>query len=209
MNEADPRVKRTRKLLRDAFSELLAEKSFHAISVQDIAERATVNRATFYAHFEDKHALLDQFVGESFREELLRALPPSAPFSVGNLRQLIVTVLDSLAWFHDHCKMAHRDIAQLIEARVQRELHDYLLGWFGTLPPRDGGRAVGLERAAALASWTIFGAGVEWGRDGERTSSESMAGDVLDLVLGGLWRVADLAEGAQRERPRPATLVGT
>ncbi|MBI4304912.1 MAG: TetR family transcriptional regulator, partial [Chloroflexi bacterium] len=48
-NPQDPRVKRTRKLLHDAFDSLLSEKSFEAITVQDIAERATVNRATFYA----------------------------------------------------------------------------------------------------------------------------------------------------------------
>ena len=47
----DPRVTRTRKLIRDSLTSLLAEKSFESISVQDIAERATVNRATFYAHF--------------------------------------------------------------------------------------------------------------------------------------------------------------
>ena len=57
VNEADPRVKRTRKLLQDALLELLAEKSFDAITVQDIAERSTINRATFYAHFVDKYDL--------------------------------------------------------------------------------------------------------------------------------------------------------
>src|SRR5207245_2778046 len=55
----DPRVKRTRKLLQQAFIELFQEKGFAAISIQDITERATVNRATFYAHFPDKYALLD------------------------------------------------------------------------------------------------------------------------------------------------------
>ena len=68
MNDADPRVKRTRKLLEEAFVALLAEKTFHRISVQDIAERATVNRATFYAHFEDKFALMDQLIRDAFRE---------------------------------------------------------------------------------------------------------------------------------------------
>ena len=44
----DPRVKRTRQLLLQAFWALLEEKqNIHSISVQEIAERATVNRATF------------------------------------------------------------------------------------------------------------------------------------------------------------------
>lgn len=42
---------RTRQLLHRAFTELLTEKSFEEITVHDIAERSTVNRATFYDHF--------------------------------------------------------------------------------------------------------------------------------------------------------------
>ena len=93
MNEADPRVRRTRKLLQQALMDLLAEKSFHSINVQDVVERATVNRATFYAHFPDKYALLDYVVGDWFREELKRAGLDSIPFNESNLRRLIATVL--------------------------------------------------------------------------------------------------------------------
>ena len=56
----DPRVKRTRKLLQQAFLELFQEKGFAAISIQDITERATANRATFYAHFADVRARANQ-----------------------------------------------------------------------------------------------------------------------------------------------------
>ncbi len=55
----DPRVLRTQQLLLQAFSDLFSEKGFHAMTVQDITERARVNRGTFYTHFEDKYAILD------------------------------------------------------------------------------------------------------------------------------------------------------
>jgi len=67
----DPRVRRTRQLLLQAFFELLSTKDFAAISVQDIAEKATVNRATFYDHFPDKLALLDYTIEDQF-QQLLR-----------------------------------------------------------------------------------------------------------------------------------------
>ena len=54
INLDDPRVKRTRQLLQQAFMSLMMEGRFRDITVQEIADRATVNRATFYAHFEDK-----------------------------------------------------------------------------------------------------------------------------------------------------------
>ena len=49
----DPRVKRTRELIVRAFNQLVAEKGHTGLTVQEIAERATINRATFYAHFSD------------------------------------------------------------------------------------------------------------------------------------------------------------
>jgi len=63
----DPRVKRTRGMLRTAFMELLGEKSFEDVSVADVTERAGVNRATFYDHYTDKYGLLEDVIGEDFR----------------------------------------------------------------------------------------------------------------------------------------------
>ena len=45
-------------------------KSFDEISVQDITEAATVNRATFYDHYTDKFALLEALVAGGFHELL-------------------------------------------------------------------------------------------------------------------------------------------
>ncbi|ALP38418.1 hypothetical protein ASL14_21815 [Paenibacillus sp. IHB B 3084] len=58
-NKDDPRVKKTRQLLKDAFISLVQEKDFEFITIRDITEKATVNRATFYAHFTDKYEILE------------------------------------------------------------------------------------------------------------------------------------------------------
>ena len=54
----DRRVRRTRKLLHDAFLTLVLEKGYEKTTIQDILDRADVGRSTFYAHFRDKEALL-------------------------------------------------------------------------------------------------------------------------------------------------------
>ena len=54
----DRRKERTRQLLRDALMELIPEKGYEAISLQDITDRANVARPTFYLHFKDKQDLL-------------------------------------------------------------------------------------------------------------------------------------------------------
>lgn len=57
-NAEDPRVKRTQKCLWEALRMLLEERCFEQISVTDICEEATINRTTFYKHFESKYELL-------------------------------------------------------------------------------------------------------------------------------------------------------
>ena len=54
----DLRIVRTRKLLSSTLLEMMEECSIEKISVIDLCNRAMVNRATFYAHFEDKYHLL-------------------------------------------------------------------------------------------------------------------------------------------------------
>ncbi|MEU3003307.1 TetR/AcrR family transcriptional regulator [Streptomyces sp. NPDC007020] len=54
----DRRVRRTRAALRGALVELVLDKGFHAVTVEEITERADVGRATFYAHYRDKEDLL-------------------------------------------------------------------------------------------------------------------------------------------------------
>lgn len=56
--EIDRRIQRTRQLLQTALSELILEKGYEKVTVQDIIDRANVGRSTFYAHFQDKEELL-------------------------------------------------------------------------------------------------------------------------------------------------------
>src|SRR5262245_61916794 len=63
-NLEDLRVRRTRKLLQKAMLEAASEKGFAQVTVSDITERAMVNRATFYRHYEDKYDLLTKYMEE-------------------------------------------------------------------------------------------------------------------------------------------------
>jgi len=67
-NKIDRRVLRTRQLLRNALLSLVQERDFDSLTVQDITERATLNRATFYLHYADKHDLLLQVIRETLVE---------------------------------------------------------------------------------------------------------------------------------------------
>lgn len=57
-DKADRRSRRTQQLLSAALVELMLQKRYDQITVQDIIERANVGRSTFYAHYLDKDDLL-------------------------------------------------------------------------------------------------------------------------------------------------------
>lgn len=56
--KVDRRVQRTRQLLSRALMELVVEKGYESVTVQDIIDRANLGRSTFYAHYQDKEDLL-------------------------------------------------------------------------------------------------------------------------------------------------------
>ena len=60
-NGEDRRVKRTQKLVLEALVELTVQKGFSGVTVSDITNRAAINRATFYRHYQDKFDLLAQY----------------------------------------------------------------------------------------------------------------------------------------------------
>ena len=58
----DRRIPKTQKAILDAFVGLMAEKNFEQITINEIADRANVNRGTIYLHYTDKFDLLDQCI---------------------------------------------------------------------------------------------------------------------------------------------------
>ena len=73
MNKKDLRVIKTKNNLYNTLIELMKEKQFEEIKVSDICSHALVNRSTFYAHYNDKYDLLEEYIKqlkENFTKEL-------------------------------------------------------------------------------------------------------------------------------------------
>jgi len=194
VNGNDPRVKRTRQLLLQALNELAAEKDVRSISVQDIAERATLNRATFYAHFRDKDALLDAAFRSRTQAMLAAKLSPSSPLTKGNLRLLFGVVCDVLNTTVRRCPRSLGDDHRLLmKSAVQEELYAFILAWLKQGLPNKSSQRSTLETLATLLSWSLFGASVEWASNPTKLSQEVMAIQVVDLLVEGLGSAIPLA----------------
>lgn len=72
-------MERTKQAIVDAFEALLDEKPFNKITVKDIVERCGVNRNTFYYHYPDIPALLEQMMGEKLELLVSRHYTPDTP----------------------------------------------------------------------------------------------------------------------------------
>ncbi|PWV89334.1 TetR family transcriptional regulator [Paenibacillus cellulosilyticus] len=97
----DPRIVRTRQLLKDAFIDLLEEMEIEKISVNRIAERATINRVTFYLHYRDIPDMMDKMADEMV-EDMQRALDESPPIDSDRGDSLIL--LNLLEHIADNAK---------------------------------------------------------------------------------------------------------
>jgi AcrR family transcriptional regulator len=183
----DPRAKRTRQLLVQAFTELLGKKEFQAITVQDIAERATVNRATFYAHFEDKYALLNYVIRENFQKMLASRFLGSCVLNEENLKRFMLVAFEFLEQFHSNCSQPRRNFDPLIESQVQVLLYEALLDHFKHSEFEKTQPALNLDTTARTLSWAIFGVSLEWSTGGsKKVSAEEMVDQMLRLFTNGL-----------------------
>ncbi len=197
VNQNDPRVKRTRQLLQRAFTDLIHEKGFEAITVQDIAERATLNRATFYAHFEDKYALASSTVGASLTELLRRRVADEARISEETLRSLVLAVCDYHIGLSKQCQRAHQSLEALLEAQIKATLYDLTLGCLTRTEALRQNSPETLRMAATVISWAIYGAALQWARAGQPQSAEALAETVLPLLMGGITALDGLV-GTER-----------
>ena len=182
----DPRVTRTRKLLLDAFLSLMGEKGFDDITVQDIAARATVNRATFYAHFVDKYALVDELIREGFAHMLQQRMAGRAGSIEEHVRRLVLAVCDYWTALHAHCQRSYRMFDSLVEAQVKAQLREQVRT---AMLERSGPRSHShprVELLATIVSWAIYGAALEWSQRPGEQSAEAFVAEALPLIAASI-----------------------
>jgi len=194
VNSHDPRVKRTRQMLLQALISLVEERhNLHSISVQEIAERATVNRATFYAHFEDKYALLQFWMHQKHHQILVSQFTASSTLQLSTLRQLIRSVFDLLALFRSYLKPADRQYEPLFENVLQQEIYALLLRWLKQVPSEVPLQEEVGETTSQVISWAILGYAAQWSRGDQTVSAEEMTRRVLSVVVASLSPVTTVA----------------
>ena len=174
----DPRIRRTRQLLQGALKTLLQTKNFDEITVQDITEAATVNRATFYDHYADKFALLDALVAGGFHALLHQRdvrfegnCPSEASEIIRAACDYIVLMRDG----HSDCK-ERSAFEPLIDAAITSAIRL-------VLTRNDSPKLRLAPMTASAASWAINGAVKGWYNTPDRPSVDAVVPQILAMVL--------------------------
>jgi len=177
----DPRIRRTRKLLQGALGALMESKSFDEISVQDITEAATVNRATFYDHYTDKYALLDALVGGGFHEFLHERQLRYETGCPAALSAIIEATCDFLTQAHSAGTCDRQTAFQpLMDAAIAAAIRRLLMEGLERAQPAS---ALPFEMVASAASWAIAGGVKQWQSTPDRPPVETFVPQLLQLVL--------------------------
>jgi AcrR family transcriptional regulator len=154
---------------------LLTQKEFDDISIQEIADEATLNRATFYLHYPDKNALLQAMTAARFSELIARR---GLSFSNcdGALRAIALGVCDYLAE-STSCP------SQLVKMPLEKSIIPVVEGMFregtGKHEMRPG---TDPELLATTAAWAVFGAARRWYQSPDRVPAEEMAAKIETMV---------------------------
>jgi len=171
----DPRILRSRQMLMEALLRLLNRKEFDDISIQEIADEATLNRATFYLHYPDKNALLQAMTAARFRDLIARR-GLSFTDCDGALRAIALGVCDYLAETAG-CP------SQLVKMPLEGSIIPVVEGMFVEgAAHHEVVPGVDPALLATTAAWAIFGAARRWYQTPGRIPAEEMAAKIEAMV---------------------------
>jgi AcrR family transcriptional regulator len=179
----DPRILRSRRMLMDSLERLLKKKEFEDISVQEITDDATLNRATFYLHYPDKNALLQAMTGSRFRD-LIERRGITFTDCTGALRAIALGVCDYLA----ETTSCPGELAQIpLGGSIIPVVEDMFKEGLTHHEMAPGADAALL---ATTAAWAVFGAARRWFQTPNRIPAEEMAARIETMVSPVLFGIS-------------------
>ncbi len=186
----DRRVARTKGVIRDALIGLIAEKGFDALTVNDIAARADINRGTFYLHYRDKYDLLEQTEAEIVQdiERIILDGKVLSPEDLSHTEAPLPVIVTLFEYLRDNAALMHAVLGLKGDITFQTKLKKAIERnlKFGAL---SGGRPLTfLVPADYLVSYALsahFGVVQLWLERGCVETPQEMAAILTRLSVGG------------------------
>lgn len=184
--QEDPRVLRTKKLIIDSFISLMKEKAFHSISIKDITEQATINRATFYRHFSDKHLLLENVVQEIMMKQAFEKVRQQQQLNEQSMQMIIDSFCDFVEELQQTFGRNYDTVIHLAENTFKHELIDLFLHFFPTENEKD---KIKVRYIAIMLVTSIYSASCAWISEGKNMSREAFSETIIGFLMGAIRNV--------------------
>ncbi|GAA3410088.1 TetR/AcrR family transcriptional regulator [Paenibacillus hodogayensis] len=180
LNTNDPRVVRTRQLILQAFVSLLNKNDFNDITISDITKQATVNRATFYAHFADKYALLEALLADTFMEYIHNHVHSDADFSKRTLKSIIFALCDYHTESSNRIAKHYGSAASVVEENIKTQLEQHMSRMLGQKYPVQDPT---VNLVITMTCWAFYGITYRWNSQGRKEPPEDLAERAVSIVL--------------------------
>ncbi|MBV7505759.1 TetR/AcrR family transcriptional regulator [Bacillus sp. sid0103] len=124
----DKRILRTKRLIRDALTELMEEKGFEGITVRDLTEKAGINRGTFYLHYHDKFDLLEQSEAEILNEmkKIALEINPTDFMNFNSENEPFPFIVNLFEFFHENSSFMKVILGPKGDASFQGKMKDFI-----------------------------------------------------------------------------------
>jgi AcrR family transcriptional regulator len=182
--EENRRVRRTKRIMKEAFVMLVQEKGYSNVSVKDIVERADYNRSSFYHYYTSKEALTEELIGEII-EGYKQASRMSYKQSNGlNLDTFPASSIELFTYIYEHALYYRLLIAtepipglqnKLIDT-IHQLLHEEIIFISDQDVDSNG------EHFITFRTYGIFGLIIEWIKSDFECSPTDIAKQLIEIL---------------------------
>lgn len=189
----DRRVRKTRSAIKSSFIELLNEKKLEKITIQDIADRADINRGTFYLHYEDKYLLLsdmeDEFISQmTFLNHLHNIMEKDPEDTAKNfiniiLKNMLQHISDNITFYQTILQL---NMKSKLEEKIYSLIGENMQKYISTNHEIEGIPEKYFHNyvAGATISTIKF-----WVNDPQRLSVEDLTNHLFKIIYNGPLRI--------------------
>lgn len=178
----DRRVRYTRMVLKESFIKLLEKKDITQISIKEICEEADVNRATFYAHYNDQYDLMRKIEDEFIDNINVLFTEIDHRNKNGNAVLLAERIFE---YIKENAKLCKLLLSERGDFRFQKQI--ITLVYDIIITELTGDNKITKEDAEYVYAFTITGCiGIvqKWLDEDMKKSSHFLAEMVIKLTLG-------------------------
>lgn len=159
----DLRVIKTKQALSNSFIDLLKEKTFESITVNELCDRAMVRRATFYKHYADKYDFLIDYIREQsaqFRRELVQRHEGNTPADY--CTKMFLRFISFIEQENIPLKAIENHLFSIISSIVTEEIYADMLNYLETYTGEQGSLPVDVKVLSSFYSGGIVRLATDW-----------------------------------------------